>query len=362
MWHLLLLLPPMIAMLVALYRVNGEEVKLRRSVQVGVFMLLAVYFTIQDILDLTGCYPFVGAKIIHDVSATLLVPFAYMYFGNLLKLPKARYYTRLMLRLTVFMLPEVVTGLFSIGHAEMLDRSVKTSFLRVSVAPDVFIDFQIYSVIVLVQICIVFWRIVLLQRLLALRQLYVTKSVKRMVVVLLMVTMWIIVSLIPSHNAYADTFYNTILMCGYSFVITLAYAFLAVAADVDLVMDRENNPVDIENDSDMQLAMDIQHVIDHNKVYLNPNLLLEDLAEMVLSNRTYVARVFRLRFKGTFTEVMNRYRVEHAQQLMLKNPRMRIDEVALSSGFSSSSFFGRVFKGQVGMTPSQWRSEQREKK
>ena len=360
MWHLLLLLPPLAAMIVAFVRSGGEDAGPRRFVLVSVFVLLSIYFTIQDYLDVVGYYPFWGAKFIHDLSCTLLVPLAYVYFGGLLKLPQARHYCRVMLAMSLFMLPEVCTMLFSIGREGLLDRSATFSFLRLSFAPDFFVDFQLYSVIVLTQICIVFWRIVRLQRLLSLRELTLSKSVTRMVSVLLLITVWIIVTLIPTHVTYANALYNTILMCGYSLVVTVCYVIVAYMTNADLVFDSNNKPVSIENDSDSQLAQDIQHVIDQDKVYLNPNLRLEDLAEMVMSNRTYVARVFRLKFKGTFTEVMNRYRVEHAQQLILANPCKHLEEVAIESGFSSASFFGRVFRNVVGMTPSQWRSEQKQ--
>lgn len=80
---------------------------------------------------------------------------------------------------------------------------------------------------------------------------------------------------------------------------------------------------------------------------------------MVSSNRTYVTRVCKLYFNMTFTELINKHRVEYAKELLSAEGSVRMESVALESGFSSASFFARVFKNYEGVTPSQWRTMKR---
>jgi AraC family L-rhamnose operon regulatory protein RhaS len=54
--------------------------------------------------------------------------------------------------------------------------------------------------------------------------------------------------------------------------------------------------------------------------------------------------------------LLNRFRVRQSQ-LSLKNNDKSITDVAFEAGFGSSQYFARVFKGLVGMTPSEYRHQ-----
>ncbi|MGQ9491544.1 MAG: helix-turn-helix domain-containing protein [Anaerolineae bacterium] len=51
---------------------------------------------------------------------------------------------------------------------------------------------------------------------------------------------------------------------------------------------------------------------------------------------------------------LNRYRIQQAKQL-LTNTHKTITEIALEVGFSSSSYFSRIFRRKTGMTPEAYR-------
>jgi AraC family L-rhamnose operon regulatory protein RhaS len=54
--------------------------------------------------------------------------------------------------------------------------------------------------------------------------------------------------------------------------------------------------------------------------------------------------------------LLNRFRVRQSQ-LSLKNNDKSVTDVAFEAGFGSSQYFARVFKGLVGMTPSEYRHQ-----
>ena len=58
----------------------------------------------------------------------------------------------------------------------------------------------------------------------------------------------------------------------------------------------------------------------------------------------------------TPSRLLNRFRIRQSQ-LPLKNSSRTITDIAFSAGFSSSQYFSRIFKGLIGITPSQYRRQ-----
>lgn len=56
----------------------------------------------------------------------------------------------------------------------------------------------------------------------------------------------------------------------------------------------------------------------------------------------------------TFSGVLLDARLKHAQKL-LQNSDLNIASIAMESGFSDPSYFGKLFRKRAGVTPSQWR-------
>ncbi len=80
---------------------------------------------------------------------------------------------------------------------------------------------------------------------------------------------------------------------------------------------------------------------------------LEDTARHVNISKEYLARCFRQEMGITLVTYLNRYRVNHAKGL-LDEGNHNLTEIALESGFSSSAYFSRVFRREVGMSPSDY--------
>jgi AraC-like DNA-binding protein len=55
---------------------------------------------------------------------------------------------------------------------------------------------------------------------------------------------------------------------------------------------------------------------------------------------------------------INRYRVKRAK-LLLEEGNLNITEVALAVGFSDGSYFNRVFREEVGLTPGAYQRGER---
>ncbi len=108
------------------------------------------------------------------------------------------------------------------------------------------------------------------------------------------------------------------------------------------------------DDNTAKLKELIIDLFENQRVYLNPQLKLSDVASMVNSNRTYVSRFFNDYHGKTFFEYVNEYRVRYAKTL-LKTSVKKIEEIAELSGFSSRQSFHRIFNKIAGYTPEQYR-------
>ena len=78
------------------------------------------------------------------------------------------------------------------------------------------------------------------------------------------------------------------------------------------------------------------------------------LANDVGMHPVALARAFRREVGCSLTAFRRRARIRHAAEL-LSSTRMALADVALESGFSDQSHLCRVFRSELGVTPSSFR-------
>lgn len=88
--------------------------------------------------------------------------------------------------------------------------------------------------------------------------------------------------------------------------------------------------------------------------HLNLAFTLKDVADTVGLSPYYASRIFKEEMGDTIMEYATKARVNEAKYL-LSNPKYRIDEIAAQLGYADPSYFGRVFKRHVGVSPRQYR-------
>lgn len=91
-------------------------------------------------------------------------------------------------------------------------------------------------------------------------------------------------------------------------------------------------------------------------------LSLDEVAMTCSVNPSYLSRVFHQSTGHTFTEYVNRTRVEHAKKLLITRPTALVYEIARELGFEDSAYFSRVFREITGTTPGTWRDAHKNKR
>jgi YesN/AraC family two-component response regulator len=114
----------------------------------------------------------------------------------------------------------------------------------------------------------------------------------------------------------------------------------------------EHNSKDTEKFE--ELALRITTLMKENKVFLQPDLNLMDLAQMLNTNQKYVYIAFSKVLDTKFSEYVNRLRIDYASHILQENPSLKLNEVAQMSGYSSSATFYRNFKQFLGCSPKEF--------
>lgn len=83
---------------------------------------------------------------------------------------------------------------------------------------------------------------------------------------------------------------------------------------------------------------------------------LEELARKLNCHPTHIIRCMKKQYQVTPTQAQIHLRIEHAQKL-LANPALSCSEIALHLGFTSPSYFCRVFKKVTSQTPQEFRKK-----
>ncbi|MDF9829856.1 helix-turn-helix transcriptional regulator [Parabacteroides sp. PF5-6] len=93
------------------------------------------------------------------------------------------------------------------------------------------------------------------------------------------------------------------------------------------------------------------------KVFLQPDLRLEDLALRAHTNRTYLARLLREEYGYGFPEYISRQRIAYACQLIQEQPNLTLEQLAEKTGYLYGSTFSRAFKQYTGVTFREWKKK-----
>lgn len=86
------------------------------------------------------------------------------------------------------------------------------------------------------------------------------------------------------------------------------------------------------------------------------NLQRDELAAMVHVSPGYLGRVFKKETGAALTDYIIQKRISVAKQLLSKT-NLSITDVSNRVGISYSSYFTKIFKEQVGMTPQEFRHQ-----
>ena len=120
-----------------------------------------------------------------------------------------------------------------------------------------------------------------------------------------------------------------------------------------LLYDIIKTPSQIEDD---EYSYHVTKAKNYIEAHYTEPITLQELADYLSINKSYFCTIFKKVTKQSFCTYTNHVRIEKSK-LLLQNTTDSIIDIALSTGFSSSSYFNNTFKKIVGITPLEYRQD-----
>lgn len=128
------------------------------------------------------------------------------------------------------------------------------------------------------------------------------------------------------------------------------------AATVEEKLDQEEQP---EGDEILVDSPAGSFIVNNALRYMEENymnkLKLADVAEQCFVSQWHLSKLLNRYKEQSFSDILNNIRIEKAKE-MLKDPTLRIGDVAEEVGFMDMAHFSRVFKKQVGFSANEYRN------
>lgn len=105
---------------------------------------------------------------------------------------------------------------------------------------------------------------------------------------------------------------------------------------------------------DAKHANIIHRCTQHIGTHYNENITLEETARMVYLSPTHLGRIFKQETGVSFSEYVNRVRVNKAKHL-LRDRELLMTDISLMVGYKDQSYFTKVFKRLTGVVPKVYR-------
>ena len=104
-------------------------------------------------------------------------------------------------------------------------------------------------------------------------------------------------------------------------------------------------------DSDISRIKDMLHFIHGN---YSRHITLKDIADSAMISERECSRCFQRCFRESAIEYLNKHRIRTAANMLLEGVSS-IQQISTHCGFSSVSYFGKVFRQMLGCTPKEYR-------
>ncbi len=113
------------------------------------------------------------------------------------------------------------------------------------------------------------------------------------------------------------------------------------------------DPIPLQNGEN--LMQRVTQVIESEKLFLNAQLKLDDLASATEISKHQLSRILNEIYPHGFSQFVKEYRVTEAKQLIENHPEWSLEGIGYEAGFSSRSSFFEAFKKIESMTPAMFR-------
>lgn len=126
---------------------------------------------------------------------------------------------------------------------------------------------------------------------------------------------------------------------------------------MDFLMDICDNMVKkVYNYNDSHILSKLKKAIEYIEHNFSLPITRNDVADCINVSPNYVSALFKKELNMTLVEFINKTRIEHAKEMLLKTDK-KLYEIAVENGFSDVYYFSKIFKSYSGKSPGEWRKQ-----
>jgi len=140
----------------------------------------------------------------------------------------------------------------------------------------------------------------------------------------------------------------------------LGYSQKELNPTMNMIPEPESvNPQSIElsNSAQTELLQKIVKLFEDKKLYLHDKVNIQDVAQIIGTNRTYVSMIINQNFNQNFCCFVNTYRIAELEEVMQKYPEYDNQKLAQSCGFGSTDSLKRAVKAKYNLSLSEWKRQ-----
>jgi len=105
------------------------------------------------------------------------------------------------------------------------------------------------------------------------------------------------------------------------------------------------------------IRLELIKLMETEKLFLQRDLRLKDVADRLNTSVHHVSQVLNERMDLSFSDFVNKHRVEEAMKMLATGDDSKMESLALDAGFNNKVSFNKAFKKFTGLTPSQYKMQ-----
>jgi len=178
----------------------------------------------------------------------------------------------------------------------------------------------------------------------------------------LMLLLWIAEVVFLDQTVMQQSGWGYLICCYYlGFYATkqkeiFPYAQKDLEAIAEIIQDKSHE-VKPETEIEFQQKEQLRLLLEEKKPYLDPELSLPKLAQMMNCSTHELSSLINRGFERNFYQLINAYRIEESKRLLLDDrlSHLNILAIGFEAGFNSKTTFNTTFKNHTGMSPLEYR-------
>lgn len=127
--------------------------------------------------------------------------------------------------------------------------------------------------------------------------------------------------------------------------------------DIPVEVIKPERSLEFDHQSALPLIEQLHSLMSAQKLALNSDLTLDILAKKMHLRKNQLSELLNVHMQTSFYQYLNEHRLQAALDLLQdQNCRLSILDIAYEAGFNNKNSFYKIFKSDLGMTPTQYRA------